>query len=117
MAAALVGFVLLLAFFTFPETAYVRDADAPPSPSVITSPEQTDDGKDVERAPTPTASRPAVLKKESYLASLKVFRQVLTSESLTKLALRPLGLICLPPVLWAALVQSVTIGYEPPWKQ
>lgn len=27
------------------------------------------------------------------------------------MVLRPLGLICLPPVLWAALVQSVTIGF------
>ncbi len=40
-----------------------------------------------------------------------IFHQTLTQESLVKLFFRPLGLICLPPVLWAALVESVTIGY------
>lgn len=50
--------------------------------------------------------------KHSYLQSLRVVPQApLTSESLWTLFARPLGLVCLPPVLWAALVQSVTIGF------
>lgn len=36
---------------------------------------------------------------------------MLTEESLLKMFFRPLGLIVLPSVLWAALVQSVTIGF------
>lgn len=50
-------------------------------------------------------------KKRSYIQSLKVFNGRFTHESLFKIFLRPLGLICLPPVLWAALVESVTIGF------
>jgi MFS family permease len=60
----------------------------------------------VEAAQPATASR-----KKTYLQSLKLYHGTLTNESLVKLVVRPLGLICLPPVLWAALVQSVTIGF------
>ncbi|EEU46022.1 uncharacterized protein NECHADRAFT_79109 [Fusarium vanettenii 77-13-4] len=61
VGCALVGFVLVLIFFSFPETAYNR--------------------------------------------------QSLTNESLLRMFLRPFGLIILPPVLWAALIQAVTIGF------
>lgn len=108
VASALIGFVLLLAFFTFPETAYNRE-------EVIQCGEASDGtsekpiastASDVER----NGARP-VPKKESYLESLKVFHKTYTSESFWKLLIRPIGLICLPPVLWAALVQAVTIGF------
>jgi MFS family permease len=49
--------------------------------------------------------------KRSYLQSLKIFHGAVTEESLLKMFFRPLGLILLPPVLWASLVQSVTIGF------
>ncbi|KAK0657330.1 major facilitator superfamily domain-containing protein [Cercophora newfieldiana] len=125
VASPLIGFVLLLAFFTFPETAYIRD-----TPTPITKPTlRPASADDVEAVPsstpektsssetTTTASRPAsppatvAPKKKTYLQSLRIFHKPLTNESLFKLVLRPLGLICLPPVLWAALVQSVTIGF------
>lgn len=35
----------------------------------------------------------------------------MTSENFFKLVVRPLGLIFLPPVLWAALVEAATIGF------
>ena len=60
---------------------------------------------DIEHASSP------VPPKKSYLQTLKVFDGKLTNEPFLKMVLRPLGLICLPPVLWAALVQSVTIGF------
>ena len=50
-------------------------------------------------------------QKRSFLESLRLFNGTLTRESFLKLFLRPLGLICLPPILWAALVQAVTIGF------
>ncbi|KAK3940046.1 MFS general substrate transporter [Diplogelasinospora grovesii] len=114
VAAALVGFVLLLAFFSFPETAFIRDTPqssddeyaAPPDPVAGEKADEVANSTDVERA-----SRRPVPKKESYLESLKIFHRTLTDESFLKLVLRPLGLICLPPVLWAALVESVTIGF------
>ncbi len=95
--------MLLVAFFTFPETAFVRDTGNVVSDSVDVPAEKAGPLADVEVA--------AIAKKESYLSSLRLFHKTLTQESFLKLAWRPLGLICLPHVLWAALVQSVTIGY------
>ena len=111
VAAALVGFVFLVAFFTFPETAYIRDSastqeddDIPAMPSGRTSGQEADTQRGVSlQAPPPS--------KKSYLVSLRIFHGTLTEESFVKLALRPLGLILLPPVLWAALVEAVTIGF------
>ncbi|KAJ2994545.1 hypothetical protein NUW58_g1529 [Xylaria curta] len=103
-ASALVGFVFLLALFTFPETAFVRDGQ---SLSEVNTPGKTEAGKPnvatQQSAPAP--------KKRSYLQSLKIFRGVLTEESLVKMFFRPIGVIVLPSVLWASLVQSVTIGF------
>jgi hypothetical protein len=62
---------------------------------------------DVERTGSNTPTPP----KRSYIQSLKIFGQNLTDESFSKMFLRPLGLIFLPPVLWAALVQAATIGF------
>lgn len=103
--AGLVGFILLLAFFTFPETAYVRSQS---------SADEASDPPDLSAYPAlrpdtaETISPPA---KDSYAQSLKVFHGTLTHEPIYKMALRPFGLIFLPPVLWAALVQAATIGF------
>ncbi|KAK4168551.1 major facilitator superfamily domain-containing protein [Cladorrhinum sp. PSN259] len=118
VASALVGVVLLIAFFAFPETAYHREIP------------QSDDGgsgfvsgragsslekggtistSDVERSPSRNVP---TVKKTPYLQTLKIFQtKPLTSENFFKLAVRPLGLIFLPPVLWAALVEAATIGF------
>ncbi|KAI0456551.1 major facilitator superfamily domain-containing protein [Xylaria acuta] len=99
VASALVAFVFLLAFFTFPETAFVRDG----RPAFAVHAPRKQDTATQPPAPTP--------KKRSYLQSLKIFHGTLTEESLIKMFFRPLGVIVLPSVLWAALVQSVTIGF------
>lgn len=52
-----------------------------------------------------------MIKPKSYVEKLRIFNGVFTSEPIYKIFLRPLVLICLPPVLWAALVESVTIGF------
>ncbi|TEA16482.1 putative MFS-type transporter [Colletotrichum sidae] len=115
VSAALVGLVLALAFLTFPETAYERDES-----SSWNRMESVDGrkpgsmGSESELAPRSEAApsfTPSVPRKTSYLSSLKIFNKTLTQESLLKLALRPLGLILLPPVLWAAGVQAVTVGF------
>lgn len=108
MAAALIAFVLLLAFFTWPETAYtrpVRSTDASPSQTTENLGTPKASNSEVETAGSPPPP------KESYLQSLKIYHQTWTDESLFRMFVRPLGLIILPPVLWAALVQSVTIGF------
>ncbi|KAI0021455.1 major facilitator superfamily domain-containing protein [Xylariomycetidae sp. FL0641] len=104
VAAALVGLVFLLAFFTFPETAYRRTTESADRSKLMGMGELDRVGSaDAIRTPPPA--------KVSYWHSLRIYHKTLTEESLTKMVIRPLGLICLPPVLWASLVQAVTVGF------
>ncbi|KAI1844279.1 hypothetical protein JX265_007882 [Neoarthrinium moseri] len=106
VASGLIGLVLLLAFFTFPETAYIRDTSSLDAGEMTSgSLAKQNSGSEVE------AANPSIPPRETYLQRLKIYHRVWTNESLFKMFVRPLGLILLPPVLWAALVQSVTIGF------
>ncbi|KAK7745338.1 hypothetical protein SLS53_002834 [Cytospora paraplurivora] len=118
VAAAFIGLILLLAAFAFPETAFNRDeqplADSQYLPQGSSAhgsekTDQTDRISDLEQAPSSEAA--PLPKKKSYTQMLRIFNGRFTTEPLYKMFLRPLGLICLPPVLWAALVEAVTIGF------
>lgn len=118
VAAPFIGLVLLLAFFAFPETAFnredrpVADSQSPPRTSSAHGSEktrQTDRISDLEQAPSSEAA--PLPRKKPYTQMLRIFDGRFTAEPLYKMFLRPLGLICLPPVLWAALVEAVTIGF------
>ncbi|KAG6363308.1 hypothetical protein INS49_008405 [Diaporthe citri] len=119
VAAAIIGFILLVAFFAFPETAFVRDETAVlhaqplqrlPSGHDSEKTHQTADRVSDIEAASHSPQTPAK-KKKAYLQSLSLYNGVFTSEPLYKIFVRPFGLILLPPVLWAALVESVTIGF------
>lgn len=49
--------------------------------------------------------------KRTYWQSLTLFSGIHTQESTLKLFFRPVILLTLPPVLWATLMMSVTIGF------
>lgn len=49
--------------------------------------------------------------KRTYWQSLALFSGIHTQESILKLFFRPVILLTLPPVLWATLMMSVTIGF------
>ncbi|KAK7514488.1 major facilitator superfamily domain-containing protein [Phyllosticta citriasiana] len=49
--------------------------------------------------------------KMTYWETLRLYSGVHTREPLFKLFIRPIMLLLLPPVLWATLVMSVTIGF------
>ncbi|KAH8794340.1 major facilitator superfamily domain-containing protein [Hyaloscypha sp. PMI_1271] len=106
VAIALIALTLILAFFTFPETVYIRpieiDADHEPTLS------EKCDGPTAMLSESSTSSIPP---KKSYLQSLKLFSGTYTEETFWRLVIRPFALILLPPVLWCSLVQSVTIGF------
>lgn len=124
VASACIGLILLVAFFAFPETAFSRERTLESEaqayrlqqlPSGVSDPiADTDTIKekgfhaDLEHAPS---SQQRYGKRKSYLQTLRLFSGTYTTEHLYKIFLRPLGLICLPPVLWSALVESVTIGF------
>lgn len=121
ITAALVGSLVLLVFFTFPETTYNR--------SGLTTGDQVPRGgshsiaSDGELSTTKEATRhheqEQVLedgtapppKKKTYLQSIAIFTGTYTHESIFTIFIRPVALILLPPVLWATLVMSVTIGF------
>ncbi|KAK0731675.1 major facilitator superfamily domain-containing protein [Lasiosphaeris hirsuta] len=119
VATPLVGLVLLISFFAFPETAYIRDhkqlqsqSDSDPgSPGPLEKSHIATSDVEHHTPSPPAAPTKPKLTMKTYLEALKIFHGTLTDESLLKLFVRPIGLICLPPVLWAALVQSVTIGF------
>jgi hypothetical protein len=106
VAIALIGTTLLLAFFTFPETVYIRpiDIDTDNEPTVDC---KRDEAK-VQLNESPSSSIPP---KKTYLQQLKIFSGTYTEETFWRLFARPFALILLPPVLWCSLVQSVTIGF------
>ncbi|TRX97646.1 hypothetical protein FHL15_001401 [Xylaria flabelliformis] len=82
--------------------------DGDDQPTFVVHAPVKQDAKEFDTTTQPLAPAP---KKKSYLQNLQIFRGTLTEESLIKMFFRPLGLIVLPSVLWAALVQSVTIGF------
>ena len=53
----------------------------------------------------------AIPKKYTYVQSLRLFHGKLTNESLFRLAMRPVALLVIPPILWATITMSVTIGF------
>ncbi|KAH8788805.1 major facilitator superfamily domain-containing protein [Diaporthe sp. PMI_573] len=119
VAAAIIGFILLFAFFAFPETAFIREdvavGDGQPLQRLSSGHESEKTHQTADRVSDieaePHSSRTPTKKKKTYLQSLSLYNGVFTSEPLYKIFVRPFGLILLPPVLWAALVESVTIGF------
>jgi hypothetical protein len=112
VAIALVGGTLLLAFFTFPETNYIRSiiVDTETAPTLPDRLDGTDEEKQTaDYLETPSESY--IPKKKTYFQRLSIFSGTYTSENFWKLFFRPFGLILLPPVLWSSLVQAVTIGF------
>ncbi|OAA67507.1 MFS transporter [Cordyceps fumosorosea ARSEF 2679] len=107
VSSALIGFVLLLLFFTLPETAYKRVGASKhislgSSDALGSAASQNSDAE----------TGRSTVARQTYWQSLKVFRrQPLTNESIVKMMMRPFALILLPSVLWAALVLAVTIGF------
>jgi MFS family permease len=114
VAVALIGATTILVIFTFPETNYSRiDCISGPAaafePHVNEEiPEDMKQRNDVELVESLEGPQSV---KRSYVQNLRVFTTTYTQESLWKLFIRPVILLCLPPVLWATLVMSVTIGF------
>lgn len=106
VAIALIALTLILAFFTFPETVFIRpiEIDADHEPTLT----EKCDGLTAGLSESSTSSIPP---KKTYLQSLKLFSGTYTEETFWRLVVRPFALILLPPVLWCSLVQSVTIGF------
>jgi MFS family permease len=105
VGAALVGATLLVVIFFFPETAFERYNNP-----LVVSPDQTP--KSAEGETEQIQNDVAVPPKKSYWQNVKPWDgRKYTNEPLWRMMVRPLGLIILPPVFWATIVMSVTIGF------
>ncbi|KAF4556633.1 Hypothetical protein D9617_1g085110 [Elsinoe fawcettii] len=102
VAAALIGALTVLVFFTLPETDFKRD----PTTTTIRNIEakETEVTEHVEDL---SARKP----RETFTQRLRIFHGSFTNESLFRIFYRPIVLLALPPVLWATLIMSVTIGF------
>ncbi|CAI7623850.1 unnamed protein product [Penicillium manginii] len=119
VAIALIGFVTLVVYATFPETAYNRNF-APTGTITTLSPsgnrirrsvkgEEAGVGETAEIEVAPQDAN--VDSSPGFKQGLRLYHGKFTHESLWKMIIRPVGLLILPPVLWATLVMSVTIGF------
>ena len=114
VATALIGAATILVFFTMPETSFNRSPVSVPTDLNSTSKLYTETDsteKSQQHITHAEAGARLVPKKHSYIQSLRLNNGVLTRESLLKMFFRPVALLILPPVLWATLVMSVTIGF------
>jgi MFS family permease len=109
-AIALIGALTLIVYVTFPETAYIRNRDAE-GHAMPPAADEKSDAVAVEDLETQARLRSAHRPKSYWVQSLKLYHGVYTEEPLWNMALRPVMLLALPPVLWATLVMSVTIGF------
>lgn len=113
VATALIGAATILVFFTMPETSYNRSPVTAPTDIVNGSGHCTESGG-TEKSGHIThveAGANGIQTRHSYIRSLRFYNGTLTKESLFKIFLRPIILLAVPPVLWATLVMSVTIGF------
>ncbi len=94
-----------------PETAYIRKATPAVSTEHQTVASKEELAHDASHAEYNELEEPPTPKRFTFIQNLRIYHGVLTTEPLFKLFVRPLGLLILPPVLWAALVMAVTIGF------
>ncbi|KAF1357099.1 MFS transporter [Delphinella strobiligena] len=138
VAAAIVGALLILVFFTFPETAFNRSPKDVPgsneSPSELytqSNDETRRDSDALEKGPSAFQTDPestkdgithpvgtltnhgdiGIPRKKSFVQNLAIFHGVFVEESYWRIFYRPVVLLSLPPILWATLCLSVTIGF------
>lgn len=112
VATALIGACTILVIFTFPETIYLRDESATGTVALAENMQLDLESKKRETTHAEEASADIVIpEKRSYISSLRIFSGTYTQESVFKLFIRPVILLILPPVFWATLVMSGTIGF------
>jgi len=118
VAISLIGFITLIVYGTFPETAYNR---SPIADGITTTLRSTPGGYSVRNTKSDGEAGGVEYVEESvpehpqrrqyWIQGLKLYHGTFTEESIWNMAIRPVMLLALPPVLWATLVMSVTIGF------
>ncbi|KAL6809558.1 major facilitator superfamily domain-containing protein [Trichoderma camerunense] len=108
VSIALIGAMTVVLCFTMPETSYIRNPVQAETASAVSPLDKEGSTDYTENADFREQGIP---KKRTYLQELRLFHGKFTEEPLFKIFVRPIGLLILPPVLWATLVTSVLIGF------
>ncbi|KAI5305064.1 riboflavin kinase [Ascosphaera pollenicola] len=123
--AIFAGIAFFFMFFFVPETAYRRDQrlnidmlgnESQETMTRSSLDATTDDAEKngfrstTRAAASPDAAQP-IPQKVSFVQSLALFNGRKTDEKFWKLMLRPFPLFLHPGILWACLIQGVTIGW------
>lgn len=114
LGIALIGSLWICILFVVPETIYRRDRE--PSTETIVQ-EQFEDKvvsvhKELVMDNSELEASMIIPQKETYWQTMRVIpRHSYTEESLWDIFIRPIGLICLPPVLWSTMVFTGTISF------
>lgn len=108
VSIAQIGTMTIVLCFTMPETSYNRNSVQTEVANTSTPLDKEDGTDHTENVGFREQSIP---KKHTYLQELRCFHGKFTEEPLVKIFVRPIGLLILPPVLWATLVMSVLIGF------
>ncbi|RBR15269.1 hypothetical protein FVER53590_03484 [Fusarium verticillioides] len=117
VSVALIGVCTILIILTFPETVYNRQETTEGTHTHIdANSKDQDQDQDIEKVQFEEASTSGHTSytpppKRTFLQNLSLYSGTHTKESILKLFFRPVVLLTLPPVLWATLVMSVTIGF------
>jgi MFS family permease len=106
LCAALVLTTTILIFFSMPETAFQRGMQSRPPPEYPT--EKDPDVSQIEHVVNPSSN--PVPAKKSYLQRMAFNQAPLTQESIWKIAMRPIPVILLPPILWSTVSFGIGIG-------
>ncbi|KAJ5380056.1 uncharacterized protein N7496_002484 [Penicillium cataractarum] len=101
LASGIIWLLVLVVFFTMPETAYQRNL-----PMVSDDTELGTKSRDIESSHIEFRVPP----KKTYIEQLRIFNPKYTTESLFTLFWRPVPLLIIPSVLFGTLSMSVCIG-------
>ncbi|KAF5556334.1 transcription factor Pig1p [Fusarium mexicanum] len=115
VSVALIGVCTILIILTFPETVYNRQEITEGTHTHIET-NRKDQDEDIEKVQFDEVSASGQLSysptpKRTFWQNMSLYSGTHTKESILKLFFRPVVLLTLPPVFWATLVMSVTIGF------
>ena len=105
LCSALVLATTALIFFTMPETAYHREVSSTEEPTTTTANDKSTNSSEVEHIEVD--NKPP---KKTFTQLMACNRAPLTHESIWKIAVRPIPVLLLPPVLWSTMSFGIGIG-------
>jgi MFS family permease len=100
----------ILAFFTMPETAFVRVAEVHELAQTSNNAEKSFSTLQVERVSPESSAGISTIPKNTFRQNLAFITPTQTRESFWKIFIRPVLLLALPPVIWSTVTVGLVVG-------